>query len=217
MAERATARTGERGSPGIDRRTVGPALLVVALAVLMSVVFPSIDSRTQYQHAIQQGDIAQLADGITLVPTPGWDLATGALVGNTRSSVGRTATTQLVQGGVTFTVEAAPFDGTPSALLTRVEEIDAELVHARGGSAATTGRYTVTTDQGVVGVAENFVGATKQGVVVAFVLGSPSTSGATQGPSSREGVEIVVSGPQAQIARRRDDIQAMIRRIRAAA
>jgi hypothetical protein len=193
----------------IDRRTVKPALLVLALAVLLSVVLPAIDGETAYRDEVHQGDLAEVAGGITLVPTPGWDVAGGALVGHTRSPVGSTAATQLVDGGVSFEVRAAPFDGTPSALLTRVDEINADLDHARGSGAATTGRYVVTTSQGVAGVAEDFVGVDKQGSIVAFVF-------RPRGQSAGEGVEIVVSGPKGPISRRRDDIVAMIRSIRAA-
>ena len=193
---------------GIDRRTVLPALLVLALALLLSVVLPSIDSQTAYRDEIHKGDVVEIADGITLVPTPGWDLAGGALAGRTRSPVGTTATTQLVDGSVSFVVQAAPFAGTPSALVTRVNEINDKLEHARGSGSATD-RYPVTTRQGVVGVAEDFVGVENQGSVVAFVFGS-------RGPSGREGVEIVVSGPKGSVSRRRDDIATMIRSLRAA-
>lgn len=218
MAEIAATRSGRSGRRrfvGIDRETIGPALLVLVLAVLMSVVLPFIDSRTRYHDAVHRGDIAELADGITLVPTPGWDLATGALAGHTRSVVGSTATTELVEGGVNFDVQAAPFAGTPSALLTRVNHISARLHHARG-SGASTHRYSVRTRQGAVGVGEDFVGVNKEGSVVAFVFSShgQATSG-SQGQTSREGVEIVVSGPQGQISRRRGDIVAMIHSIRA--
>ena len=105
---------------GIDRRTVGPALLVLALAVLMSVVLPSIDGATSYRDQVDKGDVAALADGLTLVPATGWELATGALVGHTRSSVVTTDTTEIVDVSVELMVQTAPFDGTPSALLTRV-------------------------------------------------------------------------------------------------
>jgi hypothetical protein len=194
---------------GIDRGTVKPALLVLALAVLMGIVLPSIDNETAYRDEVHSGDLAEVAGGITLVPTPGWDLASGALVGDTRSPVGSTATTQLVDGSVSLEVRAAPFEGTPSALLTRVNQINDDLDHARGSVAATTSRYVVTTRQGVVGVAEDFVGVDKQGSIVAFVFGS-------RGQSTGEGVEIVVSGPKGPISRRRDDIVAMIRSIRTA-
>jgi hypothetical protein len=110
---------------------------------------------------------------------------------------------------VSFEVRAAPFNGTPSALLTRVNEINADLEHARGSGSATTGRYVVTTRQGVAGVAEDFVGVDRQGSIVAFVFRSP-------GQPTGEGVEIVVSGPKGAIARRRDDIVAMITSIRTA-
>ena len=150
------------------------------------------------------------------MPTPGWDLASGALVGDTRSPVGSTATTQLVDGSVSLEVRAAPFEGTPSALLTRVNEINDDLDHARGSVAATTGRYVVTTRQGVVGVAEDFVGVDKQGSIVAFVFPPRTQSTGSHGQSTREGVEIVVSGPKGSMSRRRDDIVAMIRSIRTA-
>jgi hypothetical protein len=192
---------------GIDRETVGPSLLVVALAVLMSVVLPSINREASYRHPVQRGDVAELADGITLVPTAGWDLATGALVGHTRSPVGNTAATELVDGSVKFDVQAAPFAGTPSALLRRVRKINAELNHARGSGSATHS-YTVTTRQGAVGVGQDFVGVSRQGSVVAFVF-------RMRGQTTGEGVEIVVSGPKGPMSRGRDDVVAMIRSIRA--
>jgi len=209
-----TATFDGRRSLAIDRQTVKPALLVLALALLMSVVLPSIDSATPYRDPLHGGDIAQLADGITLVPTAGWDLATGALVGHTRSVVGSTATTELVDGAVNFDVQVAPFAGKPAALLGRVNKIGAELHHARG-SASASRQYPVTTDQGVVGVGEDFVGVGRQGSVVAFVFGSAGrpTRGSA-GQATREGVAIVVSGPNGSISRRPGDIVSMIRSIR---
>jgi hypothetical protein len=204
-----TATSDARRSAGIDRRTVGPALLVLALAVLMSVALPSIESATPYRDQVDKGDVAEIADGFTLVPATGWDLATGALVGHTRSPVGTTATTEVVDGSVELQVQTAPFDGTPSALLTRVNKIDADLERLQGSAVATTRRYAVRTRQGAVGVAEDFVGVHKQGTIVVFVFRSP-------GQSTTEGVNVVVAGPKGAISRRRDDIVAMIRSIRTA-
>jgi hypothetical protein len=207
-----TAGSGARHSWGIDRRTVGPALLVLGLAVVMSIGLPSIDSETAYGDQVHEGDIVEIADGITLVPASGWDLASGALVGKARSPIGTTATTELVRGSVTFFVQAAPFDGTPAALLARINKINADLHRARGRAAGTTGHYAVRTRQGIVGVAEDFVGVTRQGSVVAFVFTSRRQSLRSQG----EGVEIVAAGPIEEISRRRDDIVAMIRSTRTA-
>ncbi len=197
-------------------RTAKPALLVLALAVLMSIVLPSIDSSAPYRDEVRKGEIAAIADGITLVPAPGWNLASGALLGRTRTPVGGTATTQLVDGSVRFDVQAAPFDGTASALLGRINEIKADLDDARGSGSATTQRYAVTTRQGVAGVAEDFVGVDKHGSIVAFVFTSGGRSAGSGGQPAGEGVEIVVSGPKGPTARRRDEIVAMIRSIRAA-
>ena len=201
---------------GIDRRTVGPALLVLALAVLMSVVLPSIDGATSYRDQVDKGDVAALADGLTLVPATGWELATGALVGHTRSPVGATATTEVVDGSVELQVQTAPFDGTPSALLTRVNKINSDLERLQGSAAARSRRYAVRTRQGAVGVAEDFVGVHKQGTIVAFVFRSHGPSTSSQGEPSGEGVAVVAAGPKASISRRRDDIVAMIRSIRTA-
>jgi hypothetical protein len=216
MTATAAATSAARRSAGIDRRTVGPALLVLALAVLMSVVLPSIDSATSYRDQVEKGDVAEIADGLTIVPATGWDLATGALVGHTRSPVGTTATTEVVDGSVELRVQTAPFDGTPSALLARVNTILADLQRLQGGAVATTRRYAVRTRHGAVGVAEDFVGAHKQGTIVAFVFRSRGRSTGSQEQATGEGVELVAAGPEAPLARRRDDIVAMIRSIRAA-
>ena len=206
MTATKTATTHVRRTAAIDRRTVGPAVLVLALAVLMSVVLPSIDSATSYRDQVDKGDRAEIADGLTLVPATGWDLATGVLAGRARSPVGTTATTEIVDGSVELTVQTAPFDGTPAALLTRVNQIDADLERVQGRAAATTRRYAVETRQGAVGVAEDFVGIDKQGTIVAFVFRS-------HGQSTGEGVKVVVAGSKASISRRRDDVVEMIRSI----
>jgi hypothetical protein len=211
----ATATANVRRRAGIDRHTVGPALLVLALATVMSVALPSIDGATSYREQVDRGDVAELADGLTFVPAVGWDLATGALVDETRSPVGTTATTEVVDGGVELQVQAAPFDGTPSALLTRVKEIEGDLARLQGSAAATTRRYTVRTRQGAVGVAEDFVGAHKQGTVVAFVFPSPVPASGPESQAPGEGVVAVAAGPDGSISRRRDAVVAMIRSIRA--
>ena len=213
MTPTTTATSDAHRSGGIDRRTVGPALLVLALALLMSVVLPSIDSATSYRDEVDKGDVAEIADGLALVPAGGWDLATGALVGHTRSPVGTTATTEVVDGSVELQVQTAPFDGAPSALLTRVNEIDADLERLQGSAAATTRRYAVRTRQGAVGVAEDFVGVHRQGTIVAFVFRSRGQATGSQGEATGEGVVVVVAGPKGSISRRRDDVVAMIRSI----
>jgi hypothetical protein len=192
----------------IDASTVKPALLVLAFAILTSVVLPWVNSRAAYRHPIHQGDVAELANGITLPAAPGWDLARGALVGHARTPLGSTASTELVNGSIDLLVRVAPFAGTPRALLARVNAISSKFHHARGASARTAS-YRVTTRQGVVGVGENFAGVTKQGSVIAFVFASRRLP-------AREGVEVLVSGPQDTMARRRGEIVAMITGIRSA-
>jgi hypothetical protein len=217
MATQVTAAHDERRLLGLDLQTVGPALLVLVLAGLMSVALPSIDSKTSYSDETHPGDVVRLAAGITLVPAASWDVATGSIVGRTRSAIGSTAATELVRGSLRFSVQVAPFEGTPSSLLTRIDEIDAKFHRARGRAADTSARYAVTTRQGVVGVAEDFVGVARDGSVVAFIF-EPVAASAPSQPRQRirEGVEVVVSGPPDEMSRSRTDIVRMIRSIRVA-
>lgn len=195
---------------GIDRRTVLPALAVLALAVVMSVVLPHIDGATTYRDQVRKGEVVQVADGITLVPAAGWQLASGALVGHTRSTVGSTASSELVKGSIAFYVQAAPFAGTASALLTRVNRISSDLHSARARASARSDRYAVRTRRGATGVGQDFFGVSRQGSVVTFVFRTPAGS---QGRATSEGVEIVVSGPASAISRHRKAVVAMIRSI----
>ena len=55
MAARAPVSSDTRRFFGIERQTVVPALLVLLLAAVMSVVLPSIDSETSYGDQIQHG------------------------------------------------------------------------------------------------------------------------------------------------------------------
>ena len=215
MATRVTAAPAERRLLGLDLRTVVPALVVLALAAVMSLVLPSIDSSTSYSHEVARGDVVRLATGVTLVPARGWDVASGAIVGHTRTAVGSTASSELVRGSLRFSVEAAPFAGTPSALLTRINDIDAKFHHDRGRATQMTPRYDVTTKQGAVGVAQDFVGVARQGSVVAFVFEQRAQSTTAQGGQpTNEGIEVVVSGPPDLLTRQRDAIVGMIRSIK---
>ena len=191
---------------GLDRRTIGPALLVLAFAVLLSIVLPAINAAAPYHHEIHAGDVVDLADGrLTLVPAPGWNLAEGARLGRTRSGVSTTSATQLVDGDANFSVQVGPFDGTPSSLLTRVNQINGGLDESRGAGASGA-RFTVTTADGAVGVGEGFTGLQTQGLIVAFVFELPG--------AGRLGVEMVASGREDSLATRRDDIVRMIRSVR---
>ena len=211
-----TATCEARRSAGVDRRTVGPALLVLALAVLMSVVLPSIDSATSYRDQVDKGDVAALADGLTLVPASGWDLATGALVGHTRSPVGTMSTTEVVDGSVELQVQAAPFDGTPSALLTRVNKIDSDLAPPAGRRRRAVPPLCRQYAAGGRRCRRGLRGRPQAGDDRRVRVPLPRASTSSDGEPAGEGVTVVAAGLTASISRRRDDIVAMIRSIRTA-
>jgi hypothetical protein len=196
---------------GIDRRTIRPALAVLALALFVSVVLPRVDGAVGYDDEIRAGDVIDLADEgrLTFVPAPGWNLEEGVRVGGTRSGTSGTSTTVLTAGDVLLAVEVAPFDGTPAALLTRVDELNDDLDDARG-LGVSGDRFTLRTDAGAVGVAESFTGLKRQGTLAAFVVGLPGRTGRT----ASAGVTVLTAGSEGALATRRDDIDAMVRSIR---
>src|SRR4029079_6460088 len=68
MTTGVTTARAERRLFGLDVETIGPALLVLALAAVMSFGVPSIDSNTSYNDEVHRGDLVRLTDSITLVP-----------------------------------------------------------------------------------------------------------------------------------------------------
>lgn len=198
---------------GIDRRTIKPALAVLALALFVSVVLPLVSGAVAYDDEIRAGDVIDMAEGrLTFVPVPGWNLEDGVRVGGTRSTVPGSSMTVLSAGDVRLTVQAGPFDGTPAALLTRLDELNDDVDDARG-LGASGDRFTVRTDGGVVGVAESFTSLERQGTIAAFVFAVPDRAGTTK----RTGVEVVAVGSKSALAARRDEIDAMVRSIRVGA
>ena len=57
---------------GVDRRTIGPTLTVVALAIVMSVVLPVTNAKVAYDDIVTAGDVVELEGDVTFVPEAGW-------------------------------------------------------------------------------------------------------------------------------------------------
>ena len=188
---------------GLDRRTIAPALFVLALAFICATVIPAINNAIQPDNPVQPGDVLNLGKGLTLVPARDWNIVTGLRVSDETSSpaTGSAPNVELSNGSVMFKVAEGPFTGTPNALLdqinqnkTGVKDID-EL-------ASTGDRVTVTTAQGATGVVETFTGSEVGGKIAAFVYDGT-------------GVQITVLGLPEDMALHQDDIQAMVDSIEA--
>lgn len=153
---------------GLDRRTIAPALAVLSLAIVMTVVVPAVNSAVKYTEQVASGDIMELADGVTFVPEPGWGITDGVRRGNEPAG-GYPTTATVVNGDASLSVGVVPFGGDADAALTQLEE---RVRRAEPDAAETTTgtRAPLTTDQGVQGLTVDVTDAVARKVLAAFVI-----------------------------------------------
>jgi hypothetical protein len=183
---------------GLDRRTIAPALAVLALAFIFATVIPAINAAIKPDNPVRPGDVLNLGKGLTLVPAQDWNIVKGLRVGDATNApaTGSAPPVELSNGSVSLRVLVGPFAGTPNALLDQINRLNTELDGI--DQFATTGdRVSVTTAQGATGVVENFTGSAVDGKIAAFVYDGT-------------GVEILVVGLPEDMALHQTDIQNMV-------
>ncbi|MEV0538612.1 hypothetical protein [Nocardia salmonicida] len=165
---------------GMDRRTLLPALIVLALAFLQGVVLPRIDDAIPVADVTAAGDVIALKGGFTFTADAGWSLVEGELVGDEPTGQGYPDAAVLTRGGTQFTVRTGTFAGDSAALLDQIEQTQRQL-----GSAltATGDPVAVTTLSGESGVMTRYAAPQMDGVLAAFVIDGT-------------GVEIIALGPE---------------------
>lgn len=185
---------------GIDRRTILPALGVLAFVVLMAVALPALDESVAYDDPVAAGDVMDLVAGrLTVVPAEEWNRVDGSFVGEgPPESVGSASVVAVEDVRVAITTGA--FEGTPDELLDQINDVNDDLQDPRGlGSAGP--RQEVTSAGGISGVAETFTGLDERGVTAAFVVDVDGTS---------VGVEVVVRGSAESIGDHLEEIASML-------
>jgi hypothetical protein len=185
---------------GIDKRTIAPALVVLGLLILLAFVVPAIDDAVPYDDPIRAGDVMDLVGGrLTFVPAEGWNRVDGSLVGEGSVEAPGSASL-LTMEDISVSITTGAFEGTPDELLDQINAVNEDLKDPRG-LGASGARQTVTTDSGLVGVAETFTGLEQRGVTAAFVVDVDGTS---------VGVEVVVKGSVESMSDHFDRIVAML-------
>ncbi|MFD7659409.1 hypothetical protein ACFV4N_35990, partial [Actinosynnema sp. NPDC059797] len=56
---------------GLDRRTFGPGLIVLAVALLLIYGLPALNAAIPWNDEVRAGDVLDLGDGATAVPPVG--------------------------------------------------------------------------------------------------------------------------------------------------
>ena len=170
---------------GLDRRTIAPTLTVFALAFVMSVVLPLINTKVPYHDIVKAGDVIELRGDVTFVPEAGWGIKSGVRAGNAPLSGEYPDHATVVDADVKFTVRTAPFHGNANALLDQIEKTSDALNRGRG--VHVTGRHTtIVTDQGKQGTTARVIGPQKSGVIAAFVFDGRGVAAEATGPSGSD-------------------------------
>ena len=167
---------------GLDRRTLGPTLTVIALAFVMSVVLPFIDATVPYHDIVTAGDVIELKGGVTFVPEVGWGITAGVRAGHGPLDGEYPDTATVENGDVKLTVRTAPFDGDADKLLDQIQTTSDAL--SRGRGVRITGQHTtILTEQGKQGALARVTGPQKGGVIAAFVFNGQGVEAEAIGPS----------------------------------
>jgi hypothetical protein len=180
---------------GLDRRTLTPALVVAAIAILLTFVVPLISRALPQDDPILAGQRLDLGGGIVVTPPAGWELENGIRAGETTTvpvSAG-TADATFSGDGVSISIHVASFTGDATALLDQVEKVDNTV---RGQ------RSTVPAQGGIAGLAEGYSGVGVEGLVAAYTF-----------PTGNTGMTITVTAPAGQLAAHAGQVDAVLRSV----
>ncbi|GAF44200.1 hypothetical protein [Rhodococcus wratislaviensis] len=166
---------------GLDRATIAPALVVLAVASVMALILPAIDRAVPYEDTVAAGDVLEVNGDVTFSPATGWGITSGVRAGDRPVSGDYPDTATVVDGDVVFTVHTGEFDGDAEALLAQIADTT-DALHGAQGFHVTGSPETIVTDTGDRGVIAGFSGTHSDGVIAAFVLDG-------------RGVEVVATGP----------------------
>jgi hypothetical protein len=181
---------------GLDRRTIPPAVVALAVWLLWVVVVPSIDEAVPWRDVTRPGDVLQVTSTVTMTPAVGWGVQSGLRTTDRTASGQNSEDVVLVNGGVTFQVTSGPWTGTPAQLLDQVTLITGTVVGTQN-FRITQGATTIRTTDGQVGVLESFATPRVEGLVAALVYGG-------------DGLQIQAVGTPEQLAAHAGDVQRMI-------
>lgn len=185
---------------GLDRRSLLPGLVVIALFVLWTVIVPSVNDLLRYSQQTKAGDVFVLKQGLTMDAQPGWGVDSGLLTTDKPRSQAAGETVALSKGGVSFSVTSGPFRGDARQLLGQIRKVD----HALAGDEAfhvSSDVVTFHTNEGHRGVAQAYTTVAGAGVVTALVYGDT-------------GVKLTFTGSTTALADRGEEVGDMIDSIR---
>lgn len=167
---------------GLDRRTLRPTLVVLALFVVMSVVLPVINAAVPYHDIVRAGDVMQIEGDVTFVPEAGWGITSGVRAGHPPMSGQYPTSATVEDGALKFTLRTGSFRGDADQLLDQIQTTSEALNRGRGVHI-TGAPATIVTAQGKQGATVRVTGPHTGGVIAAFVFGDRGVEAVATGPT----------------------------------
>jgi hypothetical protein len=156
---------------GLDKRTLWPGLVVLAVWVVFVHVVPAINDAIDFDNPVESGDVVDLGnEELTFVPSVGWNLEDGVLLDEQGiSPVALGSGAALVsEETISFAVQTAPWDGDADELLDQVLDIEDALDSVIAEDVADP--IDIVNVDGVPGVLAPFRGTEKNGFVATYVF-----------------------------------------------
>ncbi|WP_432994573.1 hypothetical protein [Dactylosporangium sp. CA-233914] len=188
---------------GLDRRTLGPALVVLLVGVLLIYGWPALNTVVPWHNEIKPGDVLDLGDSATAVPPVGWQLEDGVLTGTAGASP-EALKVVLVKGGATIELRGTAYSGTAEEFLTQVQRAEGVA-----GPGVLGPRAALTTGAGLVGVVQAGRGPGGDGLDAAFKMAVGNDEDARAAPA----LLVRVRTAPGQFEQYRGDVTALLHSI----
>lgn len=189
----------ERRFLGMDKRTLPPAIVVLAFLALCLWGLPTISDQIESDDPIVAGDVIQMDKDIEFTPAVGWNLDTGIRQGG--SELGSYPDTAgLSQRGYTFSVMVDDYDGTPAQLMNQLRKNNQDAVDDQVRFSGTASSFV--TSAGDQGVLVRYSNGSEVGFVATLVFGTTgveikgSGSSTTTDPDSVEDMAAMLGSVQ---------------------
>jgi hypothetical protein len=151
---------------GLDRRTLLPAGIVLAVVVVMHWVIPWVDSLVPYREQIQAGQTMSLDRDIRFAPPAGWGISSGVVTGDAPASGVYPDSAAVFSGPTSLSVTTDAFAGSPRELLRQIQ-LDNQNQQAFALDAKAT---PITTASGIPGLISEFRDTTSDGAIAVFTV-----------------------------------------------
>jgi hypothetical protein len=192
---------------GLDKRTFGPALFVLAVVIVLAGVVPAINNAISWTNQTRAGDVIDMGGGITFAAPEGWTLTDGFRTTDqgAQSVSPSMSSAVLANGGVQIEVKGGAWPGTADALLSQLNK---NLTRNQGSSLKVEGApVSITTDAGDTGVTETYQSGGKAGRLAAFTF---PAGGALSRPI---GLAFTIDGPATTLAQYQPEIDTMLQSV----